>query len=86
MNTQGDGRRSPLLKAAAGLVTSQVRHENAWFPGCVTGGLALIAGPALWLTALILRYAGLETSNLTADQRARLALSPLLHPASWSRT
>jgi len=80
MNTQGDGRRSLLLKAAVGLVTSQVRHENAWFPGSVTGGLALIAGPALWLTALILRYAGLETSNLPADQRARLAAEPVAAP------
>ena len=44
--------------------------EAAWFPGRVIGGITLIVGPALWLVAMILRYAGSRSADWTAEQRA----------------
>lgn len=42
--------------------------RDAWFPGRVIGGVALLAGPVLWLAGLFLRYLALYHGPFTAGQ------------------
>ncbi len=50
--------------------------RDAWFPGRHIGGAALIAGPFLWWTGLLLRYLGLHSGSFTDAQLADFAGQP----------
>jgi hypothetical protein len=55
-------------------------RSDAWFPGPVIGGLALIAGPVLWCVGLLLRYLpnrmGLIPADRVADLDAQMFAAP----------
>ncbi|TYK53288.1 hypothetical protein [Actinomadura decatromicini] len=42
--------------------------SDTWFPGPVIGGLALIVGPVVWLTGMLLRYLASHSVTLTPEQ------------------
>ena len=53
--------------AKACQILSPGRDAGGWFPGRWIGGIALLIAPVLWLTGMILRYAGLRGAGF--DQR-----------------
>jgi hypothetical protein len=44
------------------------RDTDAWFPGPLIGGAALVAGPALWCLGLLLRYLPAHSDLLAPDR------------------
>ncbi|GAA4030539.1 hypothetical protein GCM10022247_64530 [Allokutzneria multivorans] len=50
----------------------QSAHEltNAWIPGRVLGGLALVLGPVVWLVALVVRHVAREIVVFTPQEQA----------------
>ena len=64
-----------------GLSRSRTAYANAWVPGRVLGGTAMVLGPLLWLAALILRYLGHRLSTFTPEQSAWFAQQPFAAPA-----
>jgi hypothetical protein len=55
--------------------------RNAWFPGRFIGGAALVAGPLVWWTGLLLRYLGLHSGAFTAEQLAAFSRQPFAAPS-----
>ena len=45
------------------------RYPDPWFPGPLIGGVALIAGPALWCLGLLLRYLPAHSDLLFGPER-----------------
>ena len=80
MNAEPATSHQMPVSAAAQSFDSRARFPNAWFPGRVIAGIALILGPMLWLVGLTLRYAGLEAAVLTANERTWLAEQPFAAP------
>jgi hypothetical protein len=58
-----------------------VLHHNAWFPGRVIGGLALIVGPVVWCAGLLVRALAFRTAGFTPDQLAAFDRQPFAVPA-----
>jgi hypothetical protein len=58
-----------------------VLRHNAWFPGRVIGGLALVAGPAVWCAGLLLRALAFRTAGFTPAQLAAFDRQPFAAPA-----
>jgi hypothetical protein len=56
------------------------RHTDAWFPGPLIGGIALIVGPALWCLGLLLRYLPAHSNLLEPDQWEDLRDRPFAGP------
>jgi hypothetical protein len=54
---------------------------NAWFPGRVIGGAALVLGPLVWWAGLLLRYLALHSGAFTAEQLAGFARQPFAAPS-----
>lgn len=46
------------------------------FPGRIIGGTALVAGPVIWFTGLLLRYLAYQTAGFTPEQRAAFDRQP----------
>ncbi|EHR63197.1 hypothetical protein [Saccharomonospora cyanea] len=61
--------------------TPSLVHHNAWFPGRVIGGTALVLGPVVWLAGLILRYLALSSAPFTAEQLDWFARQPFAAPS-----
>jgi hypothetical protein len=80
METTTSAHRPSIESVASSLASTRLRYANAWLPGRVIGGVALIVGPVLWLTALVLRWAGLRTTPLSSEQRAWLGEQPFAAP------
>ncbi|MDI5975717.1 hypothetical protein [Amycolatopsis magusensis] len=55
--------------------------RNAWFPGRVIGGAALVLGPLVWWAGLLLRYLALHSGAFTAEQLAEFARQPFAVPS-----
>ena len=55
------------------LSRSRITYANAWVPGRVIGGTAMILGSLLWLVGLVLRYFGHRLSIFTPEQSAWFA-------------
>lgn len=55
-------------------------RTDAWFPGPLIGGVALIAGPALWCLGLLLRYLPADSDLLAPDRWADLRDRPFAAP------
>ena len=72
--------RPSIESVANRLASSRVRHADAWVPGRLIGGVALIAGSALWLIAMILRWAVLRNTPVSPEQRAWLDEQPFAAP------
>ena len=64
-----------------GEVRSRTAQTNAWVPGRVIGGTAMILGPILWLVALVLRYLGYRLATFPPEQSAWLSQQPFAAPA-----
>ncbi|HEY2062244.1 MAG TPA: hypothetical protein VGH57_27980 [Amycolatopsis sp.] len=73
-------RTNPLLLVRRWRAPALV-HRNAWFPGRVIGGAALVAGPLLWWTGLLLRYLGLHSGAFSAEQLAEFSRQPFAAPS-----
>ncbi|MGJ6966002.1 hypothetical protein ACSDR0_29250 [Streptosporangium sp. G11] len=56
-------------------------HRNAWFPGHVIGGVALVVGPVVWFAGLLLRHLILHSGTFTSEQLARFGEQPFAAPA-----
>jgi hypothetical protein len=65
----------------SGFARPRATYANAWVPGRVIGGTALVLGPLLWLVALILRHLGHRLSTFTPEQSAWLAQQEFAAPA-----
>ena len=63
------------------LSRSRTTYADAWVPGRVIGGTAMVLGPLLWLLALLLRYLGYRLSTFTPEQSAWFAQQPFAAPA-----
>lgn len=44
-------------------------RDNAWIPGRLIGGTALIVGPLVFLAGLLVRYLGLQAADFTLRQQ-----------------
>ncbi|MEV4568926.1 hypothetical protein AB0K12_34585 [Nonomuraea sp. NPDC049419] len=55
-------------------------HPNAWFPGRLLGGGALVLGPLLWFAGLALRHLAWSAADFTPEQRASFATQPFAAP------
>ena len=76
------GTASTLVRRLmAGLTRSGAEQTNAWVPGRVIGGTAMIVGSIMWLTAMVLRYFGYRLGTFTAEQSAWFAQQPFAAPA-----
>lgn len=73
-------RTNPLLLVRRWRTPAPV-HRNAWFPGRLIGGAALVAGPLVWWTGLLLRYLGLHSGAFSAEQLAAFARQPFAAPS-----
>ncbi|UJW30390.1 hypothetical protein L3Q67_35080 [Saccharothrix sp. AJ9571] len=56
--------------------TPALVDRNAWFPGRVIGGAALVLGPLVWWAGLFLRYLALRSGAFTPEQLAEFAGQP----------
>ncbi|WP_344923445.1 hypothetical protein [Streptosporangium oxazolinicum] len=56
-------------------------HRNAWFPGRLIGGVALVIGPIVWFAGLLLRHLILRSGTFTSEQLARFGEQPFAAPA-----
>ncbi|MEU4539162.1 hypothetical protein AB0G15_30340 [Streptosporangium sp. NPDC023825] len=56
-------------------------HRNAWFPGRLIGGVALVIGPIVWFAGLLLRHLILRSGAFTSEQLARFGEQPFAAPA-----
>ncbi|RRS01364.1 hypothetical protein [Glycomyces terrestris] len=56
------------------------RRADAWFPGPLIGGLALVAGPALWCLGLLLRALPAHSDLLAPERWAELRARPFAAP------
>lgn len=54
----------------AGGVRSGRRYDNAWLPGRWIGGIALLVGPVVFLTGLVVRHVGVSMATFTPAQEA----------------
>jgi hypothetical protein len=61
--------------------STSTTHDNAWFPGRLIGGVALVVGPIAWFCGLLLRYLALSSDALTAEQLAAFAREPFAAPS-----
>lgn len=73
-------RTNPLLLARRWQAPALI-DRNAWFPGRVIGGAALVAGPLVWWTGLLLRYLGLHSGAFSAEQLAAFSRQPFAAPS-----
>ncbi len=46
------------------------RYDNAWLPGRWIGGIALLAGPVVFLAGLVVRHLGVTMATFTPAQEA----------------
>jgi hypothetical protein len=60
---------------------SGVVQTNAWVPGRVIGGGAMVLGALLWLMGLVLRYLGYRLATFPPEQSAWFAQQPFAAPA-----
>jgi hypothetical protein len=56
------------------------RYPDPWFPGPLIGGVALIAGPALWCLGLLLRYLPAHSDLFGPERWADLRDRPFAAP------
>lgn len=70
-----------VRRLAASWARPGVARDNVWIPGRLIGGAAMIVGPLLWLSAMILRYLALRLAAFTPEQRASFASQPFAAPA-----
>ncbi|GHF32595.1 hypothetical protein FNH07_29770 [Amycolatopsis bartoniae] len=61
--------------------TPALVDRDAWFPGRVIGGAALVLGPLVWWAGLFLRYLALHSGAFTAGQLAEFARQPFAAPS-----
>lgn len=54
----------------ASVVRSGRRYDNAWVPGRWIGGIALLAGPVVFLAGLVLRHIGVSVATFGSAQQA----------------
>ena len=69
-----------VRRLAAGLTSSRVRHTNAWVPGRVIGGTAMLLGAIMWLAVMVVRHLGYRLGTFTAEQSAWFAQHPFAAP------
>jgi hypothetical protein len=58
-----------------------VVHHNAWFPGRLIGGLALVTGPVVWCAGLLVRALAFRTAGFTPAQLEAFDRQPFAAPA-----
>ncbi|MEV6865785.1 hypothetical protein AB0M44_32910 [Streptosporangium subroseum] len=61
--------------------TPALIHRNAWFPGRIIGGAALVLGPIVWSAGLLLRYLALHSGAFTPEQLERFGRQPFAAPS-----
>jgi hypothetical protein len=75
------GAPSSLVRRfTAGLTRSGIEQTNAWLPGRIIGGTAMIMGSMMWLAAMVLRYLGYRLGTFTAEQSDWFAQQPFAAP------
>ena len=70
-----------MRRLAAGLTRSGAEQTNAWVPGRIIGGTAMILGAIMWLAAMVMRFLGYRLGSFTAEQSAWFAQQPFAAPA-----
>ena len=55
-------------------------HRNAWFPGRIVGGAALILAPLVWSAGLLLRYLAVNSVAFSPEQLAEFDRQPFAAP------
>ena len=68
------------VREARQILSSGQRDAGAWFPGRWIGGTALLVAPLLWLTGMVLRYAGLRGAGFDQSYLIWLAQQPFAAP------
>ncbi|MFI6512485.1 hypothetical protein ACIBCT_33175 [Streptosporangium sp. NPDC050855] len=61
--------------------TPALVHHNAWFPGRLVGGAALVLAPPVWSAGLLLRHLAPESAGFTPAQVEEFGRRPFAAPA-----
>ena len=80
MHAMVGGLWSDVGAKARQVVSPGRRDAGAWFPGRWIGATALLVAPVLWLTGMILRYAGLRGAGFDQSYLTWLAQQPFAAP------
>ncbi|MGW5694166.1 hypothetical protein ACWEWX_25375 [Streptomyces asiaticus] len=73
--------RNTAISRIVGWLTPSSSHDNAWFPGRVIGGTALVVGPVVWFVGLLLRYLSLHSGEFTSEQLEAFDRQPFAAPS-----
>ncbi|MBI0379947.1 hypothetical protein JBE27_27615 [Streptomyces albiflaviniger] len=73
--------RNTAISRIVGWLTPSSSHDNAWFPGRVIGGMALVVGPVVWFVGLLLRYLSLHSGEFTSEQLEAFDRQPFAAPS-----